>query len=65
MGTGDVETSVSEDSIADEQGWKEQLTINLRMQASDAFKPIPLTAAELEMEEADDLKKEKRFPSKS
>ena len=34
----------------------------MRMQASDAFKPIPLTAAEQEMEEVDELKKEKRFP---
>ena len=45
MGTGDI-ASVGEDSVSDEQGWKEQLTINLRMQASDAFKAIPLTAAE-------------------
>ena len=49
MGTGDI-ASVSEDSIPDESGWKEQLTINLRMQASDAFKAIPLTAAEQELE---------------
>ena len=49
MGTGDIAT-VSEDSITDEQGWKEQLTINLRMQASDAFKAIALTAAEQELE---------------
>lgn len=30
MGTGDI-ASVSEDSVSEEQGWKEQLTINLRM----------------------------------
>ena len=60
MGTGDI-ASVDEATIDHSQGWKEKLTINLRMQASDAFKPIPLTAAELELEEAEDLKKEKRF----
>lgn len=49
MGTGDI-ASVSEDSISEEQGWKEQLTINLLMQSSDAFKAIPLTAAEQELE---------------
>ena len=63
MGTGDIAT-VSEDSITDEQGWKEQLTINLLMQSSDAFKAIPLTAAEqeLEAEELEALQKEKKFP---
>ena len=45
MGTGKI-ASVSYDSISDNQGWKEQLTINLRMKASDAFKAIPMTAAE-------------------
>lgn len=52
MGTGDIKT-VSADSIDDSQGWKQQLTINLRMKASDAFKAIPLTAAELELEQED------------
>lgn len=42
MGTGKL-ASVPEDTIAEAQGWKQQLTINLRMKASDAFKMIPLT----------------------
>ena len=63
MGTGKI-ASVSYDSISDSQGWKEQLTINLRMKASDAFKAIPMTAAELELEaeEAEKLAKDKKFP---
>ena len=34
----------------------------MRMQASDAFKPIALTAAELELDEVEDIRKTKKFP---
>ena len=52
MGTGKV-ASVNADSVSDTAGWKEQLFINLRMKASDAFKAVPLTAEEQEMEQED------------
>lgn len=52
LGTGKV-ASVNEGSIAESQGWKQQLTINLRMKASDAFRAIPLTAEEQELEQED------------
>jgi adenylate kinase len=39
MGTNKVE-NVSKESVNSE--WKDFLTINLKMRASDAFKPIPL-----------------------
>mgnify|MGYP001946248637 CR=1 FL=1 len=50
MGTGQV-ASVAADTVTDEQGWREKLTINLRMKASDAFKTIPLSAEEAELEQ--------------
>ena len=51
------------DAVTDKNGWKEQLTINLRMRASDAFKSIPLTEKEQELEEEEQeaLKKQKKF----
>lgn len=63
MGTGQV-ANVSADSIADSLGWKEQLTINLRMKASEAFKSMPMTPEELELEaeEQEELQKKKKFP---
>ena len=45
MGTGKT-ASVAAASISNSQGWREQLTINLRMKASEAFKKIPLTQEE-------------------
>ena len=61
MGTGKI-ASVSAGSISDSQGWRECLTINLRMKASEAFKAIPLTPEEQEAEDAEQLAKDKRFP---
>ena len=61
MGTGKI-ASVSAGSISDSQGWRECLTINLRMKASDAFKAIPLTPEEQEAEDTEQLAKDKRFP---
>lgn len=64
MGTGKIK-SVTADQVTDMQGWKETLTINLRMQASDAFRAVPLTAEEQEMEDEDEKNKlieEKKFP---
>ena len=52
MGTGKL-ASVSADSVPSSAGWKIQLAINLRMKASDAFKAMPLTPEELEMEQED------------
>ena len=50
MGTGKIGT-VPADTISDDLSWKVQLTINLRMKASDAFKTIPMTPEEQELEE--------------
>ena len=64
IGTGKI-TSVPADSVSDEQGWKDFLTINLMMKSSDAFKAIPLTAEELETlepEEQEKLAEERKFP---
>ena len=64
MGTGQV-ASVSADTVSDDQGWKDFLSINLRMKKSDAFKAIPLTPEEtetLEAEEAEKLAEERKFP---
>ena len=62
MGTGKL-ASVSADSVPSSAGWKIQLAINLRMKASDAFKAMPLTPEELEMEQEDQDKliEEKKF----
>ena len=62
LGTGQT-ASMPADAAADKNGWKEQLTINLRMKASDAFKSVPMTAEELEMEEEEQevIKKGKKF----
>ena len=51
------------DAIEDKNGWKQKLTINLRMKASEAFKSVPLTEKELELEEEEieELKKQKKF----
>lgn len=63
LGTTQVE-SVEASQVSESQGWKEKLTINLRMKASDAFKAIPLTAEEqeLEAEDVDKITAEKKFP---
>ena len=63
LGTGKI-ASVEEGSVSSEGGWKEMLTINLRMKASDAFKAMAMTAEELELEQedADKLLEEKKFP---
>ena len=62
MGTGQI-ASVSAGSISDAQGWREQLNINLRMKASDAFKNVPMTEEELADEEnAEEIAKSKKFP---
>ena len=45
MGTGKI-MSVKEADVSELQGWKETLTINLRMQASDAFRAVALSAEE-------------------
>lgn len=55
MGTGKVE-NVLPSSVRDSV-WKDFLTINLKMKASDAFKPIPLKPEQEELEEADELRK--------
>ena len=55
MGTGKI-ASVPAESVSAAQGWKDQLTINLRMKASDAFRAIPLTAAQAELEPEDQEK---------
>ena len=63
LGTTKVE-SVEPSQVSEAQGWKKKLTINLRMKASDAFKAIPLTAEEQELE-AEDVEKitaDKKFP---
>lgn len=39
LGTGKI-ASIQATSVTDEQGWREKLSINLRMKASDAFKAI-------------------------
>jgi len=58
LGTGQT-ASLDGGDVTDKNGWKEQLTINLRMKASDAFKSIPLTPeeGELEEEELEEIKK--------
>ena len=64
MGTGKIR-SVSAEEVSEVQGWKETLTINLRMQASDAFKAVALTTEEQELEDEDEknkLTEEKKFP---
>ena len=64
MGTGKIQ-SVEADQINEAEGWKSTLTINLRMQASDAFKAVALTAEEQELEDEDEKNKlveEKKFP---
>ena len=62
LGTGQV-ANMEGDAVTDKNGWKEQLTINLRMRASEAFKTIPLTEKEQELEEEEQeaLKKQKKF----
>lgn len=63
LGTGDI-SSCESTAVSDSDGWREELSINLRMKASDAFKAMPLTAEEQEIE-AEDLEKlaaEKKFP---
>ena len=52
LGTGKI-ASVEASSVTEEQGWKERLSINLRMKTSDAFKSVPLTAEEAELEPED------------
>lgn len=59
MGTGKVE-NVLPSSVRDSV-WKDFLTINLKMKASDAFKPIPLKPEQEELEEADELRKKNEF----
>ena len=63
LGTNQV-ANVEADAVTDKNGWKQQLTINLRMKSSDAFKSMPLTEAEQELDEdeLEALKKKKRFP---
>jgi len=46
MGTDKV-ASVDEASIENKQGWKQFLTINLKMRASDVFKSLPINEEEL------------------
>jgi hypothetical protein len=58
MGTGQVE-NVSKELLNSE--WKDFLTINLKMRASDAFKPIPPKPEQEELEEADDIRKKNQF----
>lgn len=64
MGTGQIASVTDESEPDTETFWKEKLTINLRMKASDCFKAIPLTEKELELEaeEQEELVKQKRFP---
>ena len=45
IGTGEI-ASVPAETVSDDQGWREFLSINLLMKTSDAFKAIPLTAEE-------------------
>ena len=52
LGTGKV-CSVKKEEVPDSAGWRDKLCINLRMKASDAFKAIPLTTEEQEMEPED------------
>ena len=62
IGTNKV-ANVQADAIADDvSGWKDFLSINLKMKASDAFKAIPLKPEQEELEEADDLRKANEFP---
>ena len=58
MGTDQV-ASVDEASVEDKQGWKQFLTINLKMKASDAFKPLPIN--EDELPDFDDPKQEEEW----
>jgi len=43
-------------------GWKDFLTINLKMKASDAFRPPPLAPELEEEEDADELREQLKFP---
>ena len=64
LGTGQI-ASCSFDDVTDEQRWRQKLTINLRMKASDAFKAMPLTEEQqegLEPEEIEKLQEEAKFP---
>ena len=64
IGTGEI-ASVPAETVSDDQGWREFLSINLLMKTSDAFKAIPLTAEEqenLEPEDAEKLAEERKFP---
>lgn len=62
IGTNKV-ANVQADAIADDvTGWKDFLSINLKMKASDAFKAIPLKPEQEELEEAEDLRKANEFP---
>ena len=58
MGTDKV-ASVSSESIHESQGWKEFLTINLLMKASDAFKSLPLD--EEKLAEFEDEKEQEEY----
>ena len=49
-------------AIDESRGFREFLSINLRMKASDAFRAIPLTEAEKEEENAEELANAKKFP---
>ena len=63
VGTGQIASCARED-VTDEQKWREKLSINLRMKASDAFKAVPLTEDEAagEPEDVEKLQEEKKFP---
>jgi adenylate kinase len=63
LGTGKI-ASVEAESVTEAQGWRERLSINLRMKTSDAFKSVPLSAEEAELEEEDKekLAESKKFP---
>jgi len=58
IGTGLIQ-SVSRESISED--WKDFLTINLKMKASEAFRPIPLKPEQEELEEADEIRKKNQF----
>ena len=58
MGTDKV-ASVNADSITAEQGWKQFLTINLKMKASDAFKTLPMD--EEKLAEIEDEKEQEEY----
>ena len=53
-----------EETVSNNNGCRDKIQINLMMKASKAFKSIPLTneEQELEEEEVEKLKKEKAFP---